>query len=1165
MSLIIQCPTCPTQLSVADNLLGQQVRCPKCNTVIQVNAPAPAAAVPKPRPSGPVARPQPKPMAPQPSAAVKTPPPVPVRRQAPDATPRANPTGPKSRKNLFLVVLILGIGAGGAAGYYGLQYIPYFKRADATSPSASNAPAGQVSDLVFLPNDCQVVASLNASAVLKSKSYKSLAEEGAGVEESEQALVRRLVGVGPEEIERLTLGARLTDKPEWTLVVRTTRPVKLDDLKGESSDGPKVKGTQIYVKSSTEGFFLADERTIVLGTPSVLENVAEHGGPATLAAGLKTVYQPVNDTWSLWVGIDPSAAPKQNAPAGPGGPDMTAMLKQLTAVVVEAPADKPLELQVVFHCKDDATAQTVAAQLNPLLPGLLILAPPAALAPMSTSMSRENLRLPRSRSRRRRSSNRSWRRLGKPGLLDRAAVELEQRHPPEGDEPAQAESAAFVAPVGPRTRRGPEDARGRAEHPARTQGSGRPGCPGGGPARDAPAGRHAPTRGQGAARLRPEGQARRPCGPAPGPVGRGRRGPARGEAGIDDLGPLGPDDATQLAAVAANEKADPRARASAMRALIALTPDDPKLIDNLIGSLKDKSKELRAAAAVALGGLGGKHRDTVFPALVTALKDMEEAVRTAAAAGLDRLGAPTDKESPLLVEAFKAPDATPLVMTTAAKLLGKAGPAAGQDAFALLLGGLSHDDKTVREACGAALEALPAPDAAETPALVQKLEDAKSSAETRRFVLKTLVKFGAKLDRTKVPTLAATLMKVIENDAALAEPALQVFAALGPPGPDDVPALMHLMQNKTASAATRGYAAKVLAPLGATSPEVAKALLAGLADNDAAIRRLAAEGLLKAGLKKSEEAEALAKGLDDKDVGVRMNVVTALAAMPPEAKTYGHLLRAYVDADAGVMTKAVEALKTANPDREALAAAVQSRHLSVRLYALSELADKKEGAGVAALEPLVRATRNNSATVRLLAVKALAASGADPAQLAPTLVGKMKDMAPEVRAAALLALVKLKQEPKEVVPVLLEIALDKTNPGQAQAAEALTQLGEWAKPALPQLMAAFLKEDTRGAAGPALACMGKEVVKDLDDLLAKSAKDPAMQVAVLETLAQIGPPAHRAANGLAGDVQRPLGAGRESRGEEGVGRDSEGEVGLVFWRLSPCDGYVSSRSSCWPP
>ena len=144
----------------------------------------------------------------------------------------------------------------------------------------------------------------------------------------------------------------------------------------------------------------------------------------------------------------------------------------------------------------------------------------------------------------------------------------------------------------------------------------------------------------------------------------------------------------------------------------------------------------------------------------------------------------------------------------------------------------------------------------------------------------------------------------------------------------------------------------MLAPLGATSPEIAKVLLAGLADEDAVIRRLVGRrDVAKAGLKTPEAVQAFAKALEDKDASIRLNVTTALAAMPPELMTYPHLLRAFEDDDEAVRNKAIEGLKRVEkPDMATLLASLMSTRLRTRLFALSILAEQKEVAGAATLD-----------------------------------------------------------------------------------------------------------------------------------------------------------------------------------------------------------------------
>ena len=1136
MSFVIQCPTCQTQLSIGESMSGQQVRCPKCSTILAVGAlppngavAAPAGAKSRPPAAAAAPRAQPKPAAAKSVAGVKKTAPA----RAPQSTEvvdlpvydeKPQPRGSGSRFGFFLIVFVVGIGGGGAAAYYGFPYV--FKTGkSSSSPSTSTeaAPKPLPDDLVFMPDHCQLLASATVPKLFASTMYKEeLKRLDITLEKSDIEAVFRLTGVLPDEIERLTFGAVLTDgtdptkKPEWILVVRSSKPPRVDDLKtgtGETDAQPVTIGKQTIYRTSFGGAVFIPverERTVVLGSSAnVLKSVINRDGPTSLPEGLKAAYRPLNDSWGLWLGIDATAVPSFASVTALLGLNPT-IFKRVQAVVLESPADKPFDFQIVVQCKDETDANATRDPLNAWL-GILPPVPPTSLLSMFNSARFETI------------GNRIAARISvRTESLKKLVAELRWEIPEFwivalADKSTRARASTLLTdnpqqsiPFLIRALQKDETLTDALIVLGEMKEKGKTAAP-------------AVARLMTHPRTGPRLDAVKALA-AFGPSAKKEVLAAllQGESDSDDgvrlaaqraraqLGPLVPEDAESIAAVFKNTNADARARASALQAWAVLAPTDPMLVPTLLDTLKDKAKELRVAAILTLGKVAAKQRETVYPAFAAALKDDEQDVRTAAAAGLEMYGVPTEKECALLLALFKEANAPPFTMAMAAKLLAKAGPAAGKDAFAAFLGGLSHTDEAVRGACVAALAALPPPAATELPILLQQLEDVKSSAETKHFVLDTLNKLGDKLDRTKAPNLGRTLLQLSKTDAKLAEKALQAFAFLGAPTEAEVPALMELMKDPMATAATRGSAARALAPLGTTSPEIAKVLLVGLSDMDAAIRRLSAEGLAKAGLKTPEAVQAFAKALEDKDAAIRLNVTTALVAMPPAIMTYPHILRAYEDEDEAVRNKAIEGLKRVEkPDVPTLIAALMSPHLRTRLFALSILAEQKEGAGAAALEALAKAARDDSATVRLLALSALAASGADPQNITPTLVNALKDMSVTVQMAALEALVKLKQEPKVVVPLLLTAAGDKNNPGYEQAVKALGQLGDWAKEVRPQLLTALQKEETRGGASLALASMGKEGVKDLNGALEK-AKDPALVIVLLETLAKIGPDARPA-------------------------------------------------------
>ena len=402
MSLVIQCPTCQTQLSVDESVSGQQVQCPNCNTVLQVGpVPPSAATAAKPRPpaSSTAPRTQPKPAASKSAAGVKKPAPA---RTPPstevvdwpnnDAVETPRPHGSGSRFFSFLLVFVVGLGGGGAAAYFGFPYV--FKSESGSSPSTKGPESGPKpppDDLVFMPDQCQILASVTVPKLLTSAVYKDeCRREGISLEKHDIAAVFRLTGVVPGEIERLTFGAvetegtEQTKQTEWVLVIRSSNPPRVDELKtatGEYDPQPVTIGKQTIYLAAFGGalFFPVErERTVVLASSaSVLKSVINRDGPTQLPEGLKTAYQPLNDSWGIWVGIDATAAPTPAAGSPSAVPGLdAALLKSIEAVVVESPADKPADFQVVVRCKDETAAGTLRDKLNDLL-GKIPPLPPA--------------------------------------------------------------------------------------------------------------------------------------------------------------------------------------------------------------------------------------------------------------------------------------------------------------------------------------------------------------------------------------------------------------------------------------------------------------------------------------------------------------------------------------------------------------------------------------------------------------------------------------------------------------------------------------------------------------------------------------------------------------------------------------------------------------------
>jgi HEAT repeat protein len=172
---------------------------------------------------------------------------------------------------------------------------------------------------------------------------------------------------------------------------------------------------------------------------------------------------------------------------------------------------------------------------------------------------------------------------------------------------------------------------------------------------------------------------------------------------------------------------------------------------DLVASLKDKDKEVRAKAAQALGKLGAKG-EIVIPALIVALHDEDNTVRQSAAEALEHFGAAAKKAIPELLALMqnedKAKDPYGFIASAAASAIGGMGPVAGNvipelekyleknpSAAAAALGrigpttlstlrtALKHDNREVRYYAVRAMHYL-GPEAAEAvPDLIVSMDD----------------------------------------------------------------------------------------------------------------------------------------------------------------------------------------------------------------------------------------------------------------------------------------------------------------------------------------------------------------------------------------------------------------------------------------------------------
>lgn len=414
--------------------------------------------------------------------------------------------------------------------------------------------------------------------------------------------------------------------------------------------------------------------------------------------------------------------------------------------------------------------------------------------------------------------------LARPSLLPPAADHLESLLI-EGDE-GPARHAAFLlgrsgADAVPRLLRALADGRGPVEPIA--EALARVGRPAFGPLAEA-AESPAPRTRRGA--ILALGLARPPAPGAVETLTKALRDPDPSvtAAGLSALGGLGARGAPALAEVrglARGESAE--LRAQAVDVLVAASPRDGRIVDDLLAALDDGSADVRKRALGHLRGLGTLGRRAI-PAAAGKLSDPDEDVRAAAADLLGDHGPSAAEAVPALTSLLSE---SPRMQVVAMQTLGRLGRPS-QPAFEPVAALLESPAIDVREAAALALGSLDLDAEAVRPRLAKALRD--ESPAVRKAALRTVQRFGPAASYFAPDVI---LMAVDKDDRPAVERLMKRLERRGP-DPRTIPDLAARLAHE--HAAVRLLAVKLLALAGPAAEPALPALERLLEDPDADVR-----------------------------------------------------------------------------------------------------------------------------------------------------------------------------------------------------------------------------------------------------------------------------------------------------------------------------------------
>jgi hypothetical protein len=359
MTIAFQCSSCGVTLRVPDTSAGRRGKCPKCATVnlipdagghVQAAPPVPKAAKPAPAPD--------------------------VADEgeevggASEARPRRK--GAKKRKNRTM--LFVGLGCGGAllllcmgvATGVGIWWY-------------TSSPVGD--ELAYMPDNCEIVASIQVDQLLKSNAYKQIENE---VPQLKQALAGgdavKEIGLELSNIERVVIGGALGGRDKPVVVVRTKQAVKADDMvgkiKGKSFTNRKVGPYTLYESGGATGdaFCVPKKNLVLYGTGAALQLVLQRNKKPDFPAGLNAALKEADFSKTITMALAPLQKSGPTPGFGGGLPMGGAMpfgkSDEVECMVVQAKVATDISLSVLVLCKDAATATATKKKLDEELPKL---------------------------------------------------------------------------------------------------------------------------------------------------------------------------------------------------------------------------------------------------------------------------------------------------------------------------------------------------------------------------------------------------------------------------------------------------------------------------------------------------------------------------------------------------------------------------------------------------------------------------------------------------------------------------------------------------------------------------------------------------------------------------------------------------------------------------
>jgi hypothetical protein len=217
----------------------------------------------------------------------------------------------------------------------------------------------------YLPDDSNMVASINLSSLVKSKMYQKLEKEGHPQFKKMLQEMKDEGGLVPADISRITVGGNMSGEGEPIGVVELNRAIDTKEMlekmkKGGNGDFKEEQygGLTVYVQRNGDAVHFPDKRTIVFGPSKVVRAVLERKGPPAASSRAQSVLRMLDSSKSVTLAaVFPDKAPTQKDVPFPLPEEAAAVLTAVRSVSVHANVGSDLQLSATLTFKDEDTAK----------------------------------------------------------------------------------------------------------------------------------------------------------------------------------------------------------------------------------------------------------------------------------------------------------------------------------------------------------------------------------------------------------------------------------------------------------------------------------------------------------------------------------------------------------------------------------------------------------------------------------------------------------------------------------------------------------------------------------------------------------------------------------------------------------------------------------------